>query len=170
MRTLVLIRHAKSSWANPLQSDFDRPLNERGKEEAPEMGIQLKKRKLFPDLIISSTAVRTRQTSRHIAEQIGYEPDNIKWEEKLYHCIPSVFEEVINEIDESVKTVFIVAHNPGITEFVNQLSPDFKIDNMPTCGVVATYIKDAEWNNFFAAEHQVFLFEYPGMSKPSHKL
>ena len=165
MRTVILIRHAKSSWANPLQSDFERPLNERGKEEAPAMGKRLKKLGIAPDLIISSSAKRTRQTAKRIAEEVGYDTDNIEWEEILYHCIPSVFEEVIHEIDDSVKTVFIVAHNPGITEFVNQLSPEFKIDNMPTCGMVGARMEGTDWNHFFAAEKKVFLFEYPEAGK-----
>ncbi len=167
MRTLVLIRHAKSSWANPLQSDFERPLNDRGKEEAPAMGGRLKKHNLVPDLIIASSAKRTRQTAKKIAKEVGYDADNIKWEEKLYHCIPSVFEEVIYEVDDSVKTIFIVAHNPGITEFVNQLSPQFRIDHMPTCGVVGAHMEGDQWNHFSTTGRKVFLFEYPGM--PDHE-
>ncbi|MCW3123759.1 MAG: putative phosphohistidine phosphatase, SixA [Flavipsychrobacter sp.] len=161
-RTLVMIRHAKSSWTNPLQSDFERPLNERGKKEAPEMGKKLKKAHIIPDLIIASSAKRTKQTAKRIAEEVGYDVENIKWEEKLYHCIPSVLEETIYEVSNSVKTVFIVAHNPGITEFVNQLVPEFKIDNMPTCGIVATHVETEEWNNFSIANKKVFLFEQPG--------
>ena len=161
-RTLVLIRHAKSSWANPLQSDFERPLNERGKVEAPAMGEKLKSLQVIPDLIIASSAKRTRQTAKRIAKEVGYDEADIKWEEKLYHCIPSVFEEVIYEIADIVKTVFIVAHNPGITEFVNQLSPEFSIDNMPTCGVVGVHMEWGEWNIFSTAKRKVFLFEYPG--------
>ena len=161
-RTLVMIRHAKSSWTNPLQSDFERPLNERGKKEAPEMGKKLKKAGIIPELIIASSAKRTKQTAKRIAEEVGYSEDKIKWEEKLYHCIPSVFEEVIYEIGQEVKTIFIIAHNPGITEFVNQLVPEFKIDNMPTCGVVASHIETEEWNNFSIATKKVFLFEQPG--------
>jgi phosphohistidine phosphatase len=157
-----MIRHAKSSWANPLQSDFERPLNDRGKEEAPAMGKKLKKLGIAADLIIASSAKRTKQTAKRIAEEVGYDTDNIKWEEKLYHCIPSVFEEIICDLSDKVKTVFIVAHNPGITSFVNQLSPEFSTDNMPTCGMVGAYAETDEWSNFSMAERKVFLFEYPG--------
>lgn len=161
-RTIVLIRHAKSSWANPLQSDFDRPLNDRGKRDAPEMGKKLKKEGIIPDLIISSTAKRTKQTAKRIAEETGYDVDNIKWEEKLYHCIPQVLEEVLYEVSDRIKTVIIIAHNPGITEFVNQLSPDFKTDNMPTCGIVAAHVDAVEWNNFSMSAREVFFYEHPG--------
>jgi phosphohistidine phosphatase len=161
-RTLVLIRHAKSSWANPMQSDFDRPLNDRGEQEAPEMGEKLKSMHIVPDLIISSTAKRTRQTAKRIAKKVGFDTDEIKWEDRLYHCIPSVFERVINDVDNKVKTVFIVAHNPGITEFANQLSPDFAIDNLHTCGIIGAHMDLEEWENFANVKRKVFLFEYPG--------
>ncbi len=160
-RTLVMIRHAKSSWVNPLQSDFERPLNERGKREAPEMAAKLKQAGISPDLVICSTAKRTRQTAKRICEVLGYDMANVRWEEKLYHCIPSVFEELLYEVDEKVNTVFIIAHNPGITEFVNQLSPAFSIDNMPTCGITCAHFDTDEWNMFNSADKEVFLFEYP---------
>lgn len=161
-RTLVMIRHAKSSWTNPLQSDFERPLTAKGKTDAPAMGAKLHKLGIVPDLIIASSAKRTRQTARRVAREVGYDTDHIRWEEKLYHCIPSVFEELIYEADEQVKTIFIVAHNPGITEFVNSLAPDFTIANMPTCGVVCTHVDSDDWTSFSIANKKVFLFEYPG--------
>ena len=160
-RTLVMIRHAKSSWANPLQSDFERPLNERGEKAAPMMGERLKKRGVAADLIISSTAKRAKQTAKKIASAIGSDVEKITWYDSLYHCIPAVFEEVIQEIPDDVKTVYIVAHTPGITDFVNQLSPKFRIDHMPTCGVVACRFTAGQWNSFNIAEREVFLFDYP---------
>jgi phosphohistidine phosphatase len=159
--TLLLIRHAKSSWANPLQSDFERPLNERGKQDAPEMGKKLKKHGVVPDLIIASSAKRTRQTAKRIAKELDYDAGKIIWEEKLYHCIPSVFEEIIHGIDSRVKTVIIVGHNPGITGFANQLSPDFEVDNLPTCAVVGVHVDADDWSDFSIAKRKVFLFEYP---------
>lgn len=160
-RKLVMIRHAKSSWANPLQSDFERPLNDRGEKDAPMMGERLKKQNIIPDIIIASTAKRAKQTAKKIAKAIGYNEDKIVWQEKLYHCIPPVFEEVMYEVADDVKTVFIVAHNPGITEFVNQLSDKFCIDNMPTCGVVGASFDAEQWNEFARTEKTVFLFDAP---------
>ncbi len=161
LRRLIMIRHAKSGWGNPLQSDFDRPLNERGRLEAPEMGKRLKELNIIPDLVICSTAKRTRQTAKKIASAVGYDLEHVLWEEKLYHCIPSVFEEVMHEVSEQVKTLFIIAHNPGITEFVNQLSPEFKLDSMPTCGMAGVSFESDEWNNFLLVERKVILFEQP---------
>ena len=161
-RKLVMIRHAKSSWGNPLQSDFDRPLNDRGKSEAPEMGKKINKAGLIPDLIIASSAKRTRQTAKRIAEEVGYDVSKIRWEEKLYHCIPSVFREMLYEVGDDIGTVFIVAHNPGITEYVNQLSPDLGVENMPPCGVVGVQFEADEWNRLDLVHHKVIFFEFPG--------
>lgn len=160
-RTLVMIRHAKSSWANPLQSDFERPLNERGEKDAPVMGERMKERNLVPDLIISSKAKRAKQTAKKIAAAIGYNEENIRWYDRLYHCVPAVFVEVLYDVPDNVKTVYIVAHNPGITDFVNELSDKFKIDNMPTCGIVAAKFEAREWNEFSIVDKTVFLFDYP---------
>ncbi len=160
-RSLFMIRHAKSSWKNPLQSDYERPLNDRGETDAPMMGERLKKLNIKPDLIISSTAKRAAQTAKKIAAAMGYEAGEIKWYDKLYHCIPAVFEEVLYEMDDNVRTVFIVAHNPGITQFVNELSPSFHTDNMPTCGIVGAEFELNAWNEFSRVEKSVILFEYP---------
>ena len=156
-----MIRHAKSSWSNPLQSDFERPLNERGEHDAPMMGERLKKMGVTPDLIIASPAKRAKQTAKKVAKELGYDTDKILWVDKLYHCIPQVFEETLYEVKDEVKTVFIVAHNPGITQFVNELSGDFRIDNMPTCGMVGAEIDLEHWEMFANAKKKVFLFEYP---------
>lgn len=160
-RTFVMIRHAKSSWANPLQSDFERPLNDRGERDAPVMGQRLKNRNIQPDLIISSLAKRAKQTAKKIAAAVAYPEEKIVWLEKLYHCIPSVFEEVLYELDDNIKTVFIVAHNPGITEFVNDLSPKFSTHNMPTCGMVVAEMEAEQWNEFSRTNKKVILFDYP---------
>lgn len=160
-RLLCMIRHAKSSWKEPGQADYDRPLNDRGQRDAPMMGAKLKELGIKPDLIISSTAKRAQATARKIAGAIGYDKDAIRWVDKLYHCGPDTFEEVIYGLDASINTVFIVAHNPGITEFVNQLSPSFRIDNMPTCGIVGASFAVDEWSDFDTAEKEIILFEYP---------
>jgi len=160
-KTIVLIRHAKSSWSDPSQSDFDRPLNERGEHDAPMMGERLRKWRLLPDIIVCSSARRTRQTAKRIAAAIGFDKDAIRREENLYHCTPDTIASVIRSLDDAVTIAFIVAHNPGITDFVNQLSDMFRIDNMPTCGIVAATLQTAHWADFSQAEKEVFLFEYP---------
>jgi phosphohistidine phosphatase len=160
-RTLVLIRHAKSSWATPLQADFDRPLNDRGNKDAPEMGRRLRKAGLVPDLIVSSTAQRTRETATHIAHATGYKTAEVAWKDKLYHCAPATFEDVLYELPANARTVYIVAHNPGITEYANSLSGDFYTADMPTCGIVAATADAAEWSDFGNARKKVILFDFP---------
>jgi phosphohistidine phosphatase len=160
-RTLVVIRHAKSSWDDPTQSDFDRPLNSRGEHDAPMMGKHLKSRNILPDLVISSPAKRARQTARRIAAAIGYDKEQIAYIEQLYHCEPPVFEDVIAKLGTEHATVFIISHNPGITDFVNSVSHKFRTDNVPTCGVTAIRFSGASWTDFKMEEKKVIMFDYP---------
>jgi len=161
MKQLFLIRHAKSDWANPMQSDFDRPLNERGERDASMMGKQLRELNIHPDAIIASSARRTRQTAKRIAKALDFPKEKIQLQERFYHCESETFLNTINDIDDSLNTVFIIAHNPGITYFVNSLSPLFQIDNMPTCGVAGVRFDAGSWKEFTTAKKEVFLFEYP---------
>ena len=160
-RQIVLIRHAKSSWNNPGQSDFDRPLNERGKEDAPDMGRRLKEAGILPDLIVSSTAKRAQQTARLISDEVGFSTTNIESRDELYHAPPSVFESIIHSLDNKFETVFFVAHNPGITEFAASLDPNYSINDMPTCTTVGVRIDADEWSDFHKAAKTVFLFDTP---------
>lgn len=162
-RTLVLIRHAKSDWGNPDQPDFERPLNARGKKDAPEMGKRLKKKKMIPDLIISSPAMRAATTAKLIAAEVGYDPEKILYIPKLYHCAPEVFEEIITEGDiaDEVKTVFIFAHNPGITHFAFETAPSLRIYDMPTCATVGLAFKADHWSDFATAKRTGLFFDYP---------
>lgn len=160
-RRVYMIRHAKSDWGTPGLKDYDRPLNDRGERDAPAMGARLKEMNILPGVIISSTAKRAAQTAKKIAKAIGYDKEAIKWHDKLYHCTPDVYEEVLYELDSNVNSVFIVSHNPGITDFVNQLSPQFHTDNMPTCGIVGAEFDLEDWTAFSKVEKKVVLFEYP---------
>ncbi len=160
-RTIILIRHAKSSWNNPDQADFERALNGRGKHDAPLMGSILHKRNILPDLIVSSSAKRAEQTARKIAEAVGYPSEEIQYEEKLYLCEPEIFYQTIASLPADARNVYIIAHNPGITDFVNQLSDTFRIDNMPTCSLTGVRMESAGWAEFDSVHKNVFLFEYP---------
>lgn len=160
-RTLVVIRHAKSSWNDPLRSDFERTLNDRGNSDAPDMARRLKKAGIIPDLMIASAAKRTRETATLMAGVLGYDPAAIQLEEKLYHCLPVTMEEVLYAVSDDVRTVFIIAHNPGITDFVNQFSSQFYVGNLPTCGVVAVHFNGASWNELSTAKKNVFLYDTP---------
>ena len=168
-RTLVLVRHAKSSWSNPLQSDYERPLNDRGIHDAPMMGERLKEQNILPDLIISSTARRAAETAKKVAAAVGYDEQKIQWEEKLYHCIPPVFEEVLETVKDEVNTVFVVAHNPGISSFADSLDDSFTTGDMPTCAMVAARFAADSWSDFHFSDRKVFLYDYPKKNYYKHQ-
>lgn len=159
MKQLFLIRHAKSSWKDTSVSDFDRKLNPRGKKNAPEMGKRLKKHAFVPDLIISSPAKRAICTAKRIAKELGYQESQIRIEPKLYEASYEGFLSVIHSIDSEVSNVFIVGHNPSITEVVNELG-DKSIDNMPTCGVTGISFQAAHWNEI-VYRGSTFFHDFP---------
>ncbi|MGE7773302.1 MULTISPECIES: SixA phosphatase family protein [Chitinophaga] len=161
MKTLLLIRHAKSSWNDPDMDDFDRPLNKRGKQNAPEMAIRLLGRGLLPELVISSPAKRARTTARIMAKEWNYPREAILLEEELYLCYASTFLKHITRIDDDFNIVAIFAHNPGITDFANYLTEEIRIDNVPTAGVFAISADTEKWEDFDRAPKKFLFFDYP---------
>ena len=160
-RTIILTRHAKSDWSSGVSADYDRPLNERGLRDAPVMGRRLLDKNDTPDLIVSSMAKRAATTAKLIARAIGYDEKNIQWAEELYHCYAPTFEKIISETDDAVKTIMIVAHNPGITGYANEKVTGLSIDNIPTCGMVAFNVHTAAWNQFPGVKGTFRFFDYP---------
>src|SRR5437870_2049014 len=116
MKSVLVLRHAKSSWKHPELADQDRPLNKRGKRDAPRMGRILKKERLVPDIIISSTAVRARATAEAVAKASGYQRD-ITFNRSLYAAGPQAYIDALHDLDDNVR-VLIVGHNPGLEELV----------------------------------------------------
>lgn len=162
MKQLLLIRHAKSNWSNALMDDFDRPLNDRGNSDAPRMAKILFDKGIKVDAIISSTANRAFTTASYFAKQLGIKKMNIIGYDKLYHAPAHVYYDIIEDLDDDIKSVAIFAHNPGITDFVNSLS-ETTIDNMPTCGIFALRIGIKNWKEFRDAEKDFWFFESPKM-------
>ena len=160
MKTLIITRHAKSDWTNPLQKDFDRTLNERGLLNAPMMGKRLSDRKINVDLIVSSTAIRAAQTAKLISNAIDYDTQKIKWLNKLYHASPATIESVIFELDDTISTAMIVCHNPGITNFVNSICGAIT-ENIPTCGMAAFKIDTNYWHQFSNSQAWLLFFDFP---------
>ncbi len=157
---LYLIRHAKSSWDNPSLTDFERPLNKRGKRDAPEMGKRLAQRQVIADLMLSSPANRALTTCRHIAKEIDYPEEAIEEDEEIYHAGPSTLLKVVREIDDTWRTVLMFGHNPGFTDFANALN-NTGIDNIPTCGIVLCRFEIDSWSEVqFGSGEEVF-FDYP---------
>jgi phosphohistidine phosphatase len=160
MKTLILIRHAKSSWAEAGVSDADRPLNERGKKDAPEMAERLKEKGLEIGLFLSSTAKRARKTARYFAAAFGKDKEEIQLDERLYLAEPENFKEVLSNLDDSVQSLAIFAHNPGITVFASSLT-NVRIDDMPTCAMFGVQADTDSWKEFALAEKRFLFFDYP---------
>lgn len=161
MKTLLLIRHAKSSWDDFSLSDFERPLNERGKTDAPKMAKRLLKRKVEIDAFISSPAKRAKKTAEHFIKEYNRDADEIITISALYEAGLKDFELTVKEIKNKNKTAAIFSHNPGITAFANQLSDNVNIDNMPTCSVFCVRADVKEWEDFCEAKKEFLFFDFP---------
>ncbi|RYG54785.1 MAG: histidine phosphatase family protein [Chitinophagaceae bacterium] len=161
MKTLYLVRHAKSSWENTAVADFDRKLNERGQKDAPEMGQRLLKRVHNIDAFVSSPAKRAKKTCKLFCKEFGVKEEDIIYVDSLYLASPQTFAQVISWFDDSLKSVAIFSHNPGITDFANTLNPEVIIDNMPTCSIFAVQADVKHWKDFEAAEKKFLFFDYP---------
>lgn len=159
MKMLYVIRHAKSSWAEPGLDDFDRPLNDRGLSDAPEMAGRMKAKGIQPDLIISSTAERAQTTARIFANVLDYPAESILLKPDLYETdIDTVFD-VVQQIDCDASHVLIFGHNPTFTYFVNDLA-SARIDNIPTCGIAAVALKGT-WQEAEEDCGSLVWFDYP---------
>ena len=160
MKTLYLVRHAKSSWKYPNLDDFERPLNKRGRKNAPFMGSVLKKLKVAPDLVISSPANRAAMTVRIIAAAINYPLENILYSETIYEFSENVLIHVVKQIDDAVNKAMVVGHNPAINGLANYIG-DQPISNIPTCGVFCVELDISSWAKI--AEHcgKLKFFEFP---------
>jgi phosphohistidine phosphatase len=160
-KTLLIGRHAKSSWDIGTLNDFDRPLNDRGKKDASAMAKRLIDRNILIDTFVSSPAKRAKNTAELFCEAYGKKAADIELVSMLYHPEVNNFYEAIEQLDRSANIVAIFSHNPGITEFVNTLTETVRIDNIPTCGVFAIQILSDEWTNFKKAKKQFLFFDYP---------
>jgi phosphohistidine phosphatase len=160
MKTLILVRHAKSSWDQQDLDDFDRPLNDKGKKDAPDMSKRLKDKGIKVDLFISSPAKRAKKTAKYFAEEFGVKKEDIQLEKDLYLASPSAFSKVVAEIGNKYDTVVLFAHNPGITEFANSLT-NVRVDDMSTSSMFAVQADTDDWSKFQTSEKKFLFFDYP---------
>ena len=142
------------------QDDFDRPLNDRGMSDAPMMAKRLLDKKIAIDVMIASPANRALTTANYFADEYALGKGRLAIMRKLYHARPPVFYEVVSEIDDSIRSAAIFSHNPGITDFVNDLTAT-RIDNMPTCGIFAIKAEIDYWKDFRNAKKAFWFFDYP---------
>ena len=160
MKTLLIIRHAKSDQSF-FGNDFERPLNERGKKDAPEMAKRLLERNINIDAFVASPAKRAKKTAELFCETYKQNTEDILFISALYHAPAREFYEVIKTLDDKLDAIAIFAHNPGISYFVNELVNDTRVDNMPTCAIFAVQMNIDHWKDFAKAKKELLFFDYP---------
>ena len=141
-------------------ADFDRPLNKRGKRDAPEMGRRLASRGLCPDSIVSSPAKRAIKTAQAIARVIGFPEDKIQADERIYHASVAELINVIRGMEDGNEHAFVFGHNPGFTDLAVQLTLQ-SIDNIPTCGVFDMAFDLPSWTEVWEGTGRFLSFDYP---------
>ncbi len=164
MKKLYLIRHAKSSWDDVELDDFDRLLNKRGEKDAPRMGKRLREKRITPHFMITSPALRAQETCKIIAHTLGFPESKIITDKRLYHADSSKLLAVINDIpnhkSDTEEVVLLFGHNPGLTEFANELLNQ-SIVNIPTCGIVVAALLSKTWKEVTFGCGQMEYFDYP---------
>ncbi|WP_373036672.1 histidine phosphatase family protein [Sulfurimonas sp.] len=161
-KRLFIIRHAKSSWKDSKLSDFERPLNKRGKANAPEMGRRLRKRHIVPDMFVSSPALRAKTTAEIIAKKVRYSKE-IVYEDDIYASSEIVIDKIIKKVDDKHRTLFLLGHNPDLNMFVEDYV-DFD-ENIVTCGVVEIKFNCKSWKDISRKNAKLISFDYPKKSK-----
>jgi phosphohistidine phosphatase len=167
MLTLSLLRHAKSSWKDPTIPDRDRPLNTRGKTEAPVMGKAIAKHGLDPDLVLCSSARRTRDTLELVLPELKTEP-KIVYEDGLYHGTPQEMLDILHAVAPSVSQVLLVGHNPELQSFALDLIgsgakhlKDRLEVKYPTAGLVVLRFQAGDWKDVAVNSGKLELFLTP---------
>ena len=162
MKTLFLVRHAKSSWDDNTLPDKDRPLNDRGKRDAPKMGKRLAKRDVKPELILSSPAMRAIATAEIIARKLDYKLKEIVVDDRLYPGDADEMLTVIHRFDDELECVMLFGHNPALTELAHRLSRD--VVHMPTCAVAKFKFTAKSWSSVGKSKLAKVTLDYPRKS------
>ena len=146
-RHLLLLRHAKSAWDTGAPTDYDRPLAGRGEQDAPVMGAWIKKQGLIPEIVVSSPALRAKQTAEAVCRSMGVKPKNIVWDERVYAASVSQLLEVLREYKKKPESLMLVGHNPGLEDLLVYLvgdtidiPPDGKL--LPTAALAHLEVPD----------------------------
>ena len=159
MKTVLLIRHAKSDWSHAGLSDFERPLNTRGKNDAPRMAAYIHAKKVKIEHILSSPAVRALSTAQVFKKVFDVKNEHFTTIPELYHPAVEAFYTAIEALPETVGHIAVFSHNPGITEMINSLQVA-RLDNMPTCAVFGFRL-NGEWKDLKTAPKEFLMFEVP---------
>ncbi len=164
-RELLILRHAKSAWDTPAASDFDRPLNGRGKRDAPRMGAWLLAQELVPDHVIASPARRARQTARRVCKALGRDPDGVAWQPRLYLADVPTLLEALAGCPADASRVLLVGHNPGLEELLEylggtRLEPPPGGKRLPTATVARLALPD-DWTHLAAGQGELLAWVRP---------
>jgi phosphohistidine phosphatase len=167
MKTLTQLRHAKSSWDDASLPDADRPLNGRGRRDAPTMGKRMLKAGIRPALIVSSPAVRAWTTARTVAIELGYPLEFLEKDAALYLASLDRLIDVVIAQDNAINNLMLVGHNPGLTAFANYLVPGLT-SNLPTCAVISVSMDIESWDLYSPPAAKLDYFDYPKRLKDKH--
>lgn len=160
MKTLTLVRHAKSSWRDTVLSDRERPLNKRGTRDAPIMGRRAVDAGIRPSLIVSSPAVRAWTTATVFAMELGYPIEFLQREDDIYLASLDALLDVVASQDAGFNNLMLFGHNPGLTDFANYLSPGLT-SNLPTAGIVSVQFDREDWQLYEKPKTELLVYDYP---------
>lgn len=163
MKTLYLIRHAKSNWSIPDRRDFERPISKSGAKDVNTIGSYLMIQKILPDIILSSCTLRAQETTDLLADKIGFQGKKIFLEELYMRAVEDI-QEIIMAQDDMHNSIFIIAHNPHISELIN-LVTDEHFAKMPSMGVIALNFEIDEWNEIETKKGKIDFFIFPKQFK-----
>ncbi|MFD2513056.1 SixA phosphatase family protein [Pontibacter locisalis] len=160
MKTLYILRHAKSSWEFEELSDHDRPLNKRGRNDAELIGQELHSRGVKPNMIMSSSAVRAISTATLVGKEMDYDADDIVVKEEIYGAGKEELLEIVQSAPAEVQYLMLVGHNEAISDFANTLTPDH-VASLPTTGVVALEFKCDSWYDISRNNATLLFYDFP---------
>lgn len=161
MKSLLLVRHAKSSWDNPGMRDIQRPLGPRGKRDAPRMAGLVREKGHLPDKLVSSSAQRAHDTAAYFARALDMDQWDILIKDEIYEALPDQLQEVVVKLDDEWDTVAMFGHNPGFTIYANRFSEGFRFDNVPTCGIVLIRAEVDHWSDFLPGNARIIEWYFP---------
>jgi phosphohistidine phosphatase len=159
MKKLLLCRHAKSSWDYPELADHLRPLAKRGLRDAPIMAERLLEQGIYPELILTSDAVRARETAAIFAKKLGISPQLLKEQPQLYPASTSSILNLVKSVSDNIQTVFVFGHNPGFNDFIHHFGGN--IGNLPTSGVYGIKFDTIHWAEIHPKNGEFWYYDYP---------
>ena len=161
-KKLIIVRHSKSSWKDSSLDDFNRPLNKRGKQDGPIISNYLSKKTNFIDFLHSSSSVRTFETSKFFTERIKF--GKVKYDDSLYHSSSGSILNLIKNYSNEYSSVMLIAHNPGLTHLINQIT-NISLDNLPTTGLAEIHFSCNKWNEISSKNSNLIDLKFPKQLK-----